>query len=123
MQFTFNHLRETSNLFKRTTLRTGFVTSVFVLSLGLSACFSDDDGDDGDDGPDQNGPTIDDGAGAGDGTDAGNGTDSEAGTDAGAGDSTDAEAEQAVAVVLWTAHQQSQLQWVLMTLLALETLP
>jgi len=90
-------------MFKRTTLRTGFVTSLFVLSLGLSACSSDDDGDDG---PDQNGPTIDDGAGAGDGTDAGNGTDSEAGTDAGAGDSTDAEAEQAVAVVLDSASTE-----------------
>lgn len=103
MLFSFNHLRETSNMFKRTTLRTGFVTSLFVLSLGLSACSSDDDGDDG---PDQNGPTIDDGAGAGDGTDAGNGTDSEAGTDAGAGDSTDAEAEQAVAVVLDSASTE-----------------
>jgi len=90
-------------MFKRTTLRTGFVTSLFVLSLGLSACSSDDDGDDG---PDQNDPTIDDGAGAGDGTDAVNGTDSEAGTDAGAGDSTDAEAEQAVAVVLDSASTE-----------------
>ena len=33
-------------MFKRTTLRSGFVTSLLVLSLGLSACSSDDDNDD-----------------------------------------------------------------------------
>ena len=33
-------------MFKRTSLRPGFVTSLLVLSLGLSACSSDDDDDD-----------------------------------------------------------------------------
>ena len=52
-------------MFERPTLRKGFVTSLLVLSLGLSACSSDDD----DDGPSVSAdPTVDDGTDTGAGT-------------------------------------------------------
>ena len=87
-------------MFERPTLRKGFVTSLLVLSLGLSACSSDDDDDDPGVSAD---PTVDDGTDTGDGTttdtgaggDTGDGTttDTDAGGDAGDGTTTDTGAD------------------------------
>ena len=97
----FTTLGKPLKMFKRTTLRTGFVTSLLLLSLGLTSCDSDNDDDDG---PNQNDPTVDDGNDTDDGTDAGDGTDD--GDDTDAGDGTDAEAEQTVAVALDSASTE-----------------
>ena len=73
-------------MFEPPTLRKGFVTSLLVLSLGLSACSSDDD----DDGPGALAdPTVDDGTDTGEGTTTGAGAGAGTTTDTGTGTTTD----------------------------------